>query len=253
MIGNSLARRLNDLQTRLDTVPLNQPLCPLVHTHEEFYTKPEVDTRIAAGSGAQGPPGPTGPEGPMGPQGPPGAPGAPGVQGAPGADSTVPGPTGPKGDKGDTGSTGSQGIQGIQGVPGAPGVGIPLTTASAQLAGNVTMTNANQFYDGPTVSLAAGTWLVLGTLTAGRAATGATAYTARLSDGTNHFASAQFSQASLNPHVVCLTVAAIIVLAGTTTIRLQGAANVAASILYAAGTVNGAGNNASHLRAIKVG
>lgn len=128
-----------------------------------------------------------------------------------------------------------------------------IVSASANLAANVTMTNANQFYDGPTLALAAGTWMVFSVLTAGRAATGATAYTARISDGTTHYASTQFYQASVNPHVVSLSlISPPIVLAVPTTIKAQCAANVAASIIYAAGTVNGAGNNASHLRALKI-
>ena len=146
------------------------------------------------------------------------------------------------------GPQGGAGIQGIQG-PAGPA----LVSASANLVANVTMTNANTFYDGPVLALAAGTWMLFATLTAGRAATGATAYTARISDGTTHYASTQFSQASLNPHVVSLTIVSPpIVLVAPATIKAQCAANVASSIIYAAATVNGAGNNASHIRALKI-
>jgi hypothetical protein len=150
------------------------------------------------------------------------------------------------------GPTGSQGIQGIQGIQGAAGP-TSLISASANLAANVTMTNANQFYDGPVLALTAGTWIVFAVLTAGRAATTATSYTARISDGTTHYASTQFYQASLNPHVVTLAlVSPPIVLVTPTTLKAQCVANVAASIIYAAATVNGAGNNASHIRALKI-
>lgn len=147
------------------------------------------------------------------------------------------------------GPQGGQGTQGIQGNPGPA-----LVSASANLASNVTMTLANTFYDGPVLLLlAAGTWLVFATITAGRAATGATSYAGRISDGTTHYASTQFSQASLNPHVVSLSlISPPIVLAVPTTIKAQCAANVANSIIYAAGTVNGSGANASHIRALKI-
>lgn len=180
--------------------------------------------------------------------------GSDGASGADGADG-APGPQGPPGSQGPQGPQGLQGPQGSagnQGPQGSPGIGLPLTTGSAQLGGNVTMNSANQWFDGPTLALAAGTWLVIATLTMGRAATGATAYGARLSDGSSHFASTQFSQASLNPHVVSLTVSAVIVLAAPATIRAQGIANVVNSIIYAAGTVNGTGAHASHIRALKI-
>ncbi len=145
------------------------------------------------------------------------------------------------------GPTGSQGIQGAAGPTS-------LVSASANLGANVTMTNANQFYDGPVLSLAIGTWIVFAVLTAGRAATGVTSYTARISDGTTHYASTEFTQASLNPHIVTLAmVSSPIVLAAPTTIKAQCASNVAASIIYAAATVNGSGNNATCVRALKIG
>jgi hypothetical protein len=115
------------------------------------------------------------------------------------------------------------------------------------------MTNANTWYDALSFSLAAGKYLITGTLTMGRAATTATSYCGRLSDGASaHYVSSQFSQASLNPHVVTITLAAIIVLGSTTTVKLQGIANVAASIIYAATTINGTGNNASSLKTLKL-
>ena len=143
----------------------------------------------------------------------------------------------------------------MQGPVGAQGPAGSLSWLSANLAVSVTMTNANQFYDGPTLVLSPGTWLLFGYLTAGRAGTGATAYTARISDGATHYASAQFSQATLNPHVVNLSLvsAPIVVVAGPAlTVKLQCAANVASSIIYAAATVNTAGANAAGMRALKL-
>lgn len=202
-----------------------------------------VDAAVAAIEGATGP---QGPAGPAGPPGPPGDPGATGPQGPAGADSTVPGPQGPQGQQG---QTGPQGPQGIQGVPGPAG---SVTSVSANLASNVTM-GLNTWANGPALTgLAAGTYFVVGTLTMGRAATGATAYGARLWNGSAAGASTQFSQASLNPHVVSLTVADVVVVGANGTISVQGIANVTSSIIYATNTVNGTGANASHIRALKI-
>lgn len=74
------------------------------------------------------------------------------------------GPTGPKGDSGlssNTGSTGSQGIQGIQGPTGS----FQSTSFTNFLLTNISIDNANQFYDGPTIGpVDSGTWVLSGTI-----------------------------------------------------------------------------------------
>ena len=114
------------------------------------------------------------------------------------------------------------------------------------------MTLANTWYDGPTLALGIGTWLVFATLTVGRVNKDPTLYGARITNGTTHYASTEASN-NLQPHVCSLSmISPPIVLAVPTTIKAQGAATVAASTIYAAATSNGSGNNASHIRALRI-
>jgi hypothetical protein len=106
------------------------------------------------------------------------------------------------------------------------------------------MTTANTWYDGASVSLTAGTWLVIGHITMGRAATTATNYVARLysADNTTLYSAGQMRLASLNPHVTCITISTIVTTASTITMKLQGVANVANSIIYYQDTVASTAN-----------
>lgn len=132
---------------------------------------------------------------------------------------------------------------------------IPMTSASASLSADVQMPTSNAYVNGPSVSLGAGTWLVFCTLTVVRAATTLANYTGRISDGTNHYASTQSTQPSQNPHAVCLAMSAVITLVSTTTIRGQAATSAGSTTtaIKAATSINGSGNNASHINAVKIG
>lgn len=124
--------------------------------------------------------------------------------------------------------------------------------ATAQLSGDVTMTNANTWYNGPSLSLGAGTWmlsgaaLVLGT-------TVAQDIVVRISDGTNHYASAQFSHGNAVQHAAALSLPRVVVtLAATTTVKVQAASTAAGCSIKAATTSNGSGNNATWITAERV-
>lgn len=135
-----------------------------------------------------------------------------------------------------------------------PSSGATLTNAEALLGADVQLAVTNQWYDGPSVSLAAGTWLVNCHLTHWRTTTTAETVFARITDGTNHHASTQYSHASVAGigNNVCMT--ALLTLAGTTTIKGQMATSAGAttSLMKAAMTANGSGNNASIITAIKI-
>jgi len=222
--------------------------------------KIRLDTPIATGGDyaisyedyvpGGGTPGPQGPAGPQGPQGNPGSPGTPGAKG----DTGDPGQTGQTGSPGSPGAKGDTGSQGDPGIQGPPGPAATLTTAQDALAADVVLTVSGTWYDGPGVSLAAGTWLVLGTVTAQRAATTLSSYFARITTGSVHYASTQGTQPSQSPHSVSLTMSAIITLAAPTTIKLQATTNAGASTekMLAATSAYGSGNNATHIRAVKV-
>lgn len=134
-----------------------------------------------------------------------------------------------------------------------PPAGAPsLTSTAVDLAANVTLATINVYFDVLFLTLEAGTWLLIGRATCGRAATGATRYTARLSTGTEHYGSAQFNMPSLNPHVLSLPIDAVVTLTVQTTVKLQVATTVANSLVYAAATSNGSGNNVTQLAAIRI-
>jgi hypothetical protein len=135
-----------------------------------------------------------------------------------------------------------------------PSSGATLTHAEASLSADVQMPSSNTWYNGPSVSLDAGTWLVTAHLTQVRAATTAETIYGRISDGTNHYASQQGYHASVSGTGVPMTMTAVITLGSTTTIRAQMATSAgnANSLIKAAMTANSAGNNASQITAIRV-
>ena len=136
-------------------------------------------------------------------------------------------------------------------TPSAAGT---ITSLSASLSADVALTTTSTWYNGPSVSLAAGTWLVIGRITHVRSATTAETIYARFSNGTNHYASTQFYHASVNGTGVVLPMFAVISLAATTTVKLQATSSAGASTstMKAALTANGAGNNATNIIAIRL-
>lgn len=125
-----------------------------------------------------------------------------------------------------------------------------MVTADNDLAADVTMTTSGTFYDGPSVSLAAGTWLVVGSVIVYKSGAIVTA-TGKLWDGTTVESSTQGTSANGKP--VQLSLFGILVLAATTTIKISATSTASTSILAAATLDSGAGNNAGHLRAFKLG
>jgi hypothetical protein len=128
-------------------------------------------------------------------------------------------------------------------------VAVALTTAEADLGADVTMTTSGTGYDGPSISLAAGTWLIVGTVTLHDPNEGVN-FVAKLWDGTTVESSAQATTS--NGFVIALTVSGIVSPGSTTTYKITVTGNGASSLIKAAATVNGAGNNASHIRAIRI-
>jgi hypothetical protein len=147
----------------------------------------------------------------VGKTGPAGADGPPGADGAPG----------PAGADGIQGPQGIQGIQGIQGEPGPAGVAT-LTYASAALGSAVSMPTTNTWYDGPAVSLTAGTWFVSGRVQFRRTATTATTWLARIFDGTAAVLSGQQYTASVSGNSCEINMSGVVVLAGAATLTVQG-------------------------------
>jgi len=129
---------------------------------------------------------------------------------------------------------------------------VALTNASAFLASDVSMASANTWYNGPSVSLDAGTWLVMASATMGRTTTTAGHYNLRISTGLTHYASVQQYHASVANNWAALSCNAIITLASTTTIYAQAAGSLTNDVLKATTPNNGSGANATGIVAVKI-
>lgn len=125
-------------------------------------------------------------------------------------------------------------------------------TVSAFLAANVTMTTANTYYDGPSISLTAGTWLVMAGVDCGNESTGAGQVAAKLWDGTTVYGTAEQNAPSAGVYATPFT-SAVVALSGTTTLKISAATQQNGSIMRAALRVNSAGNNATHIMAFQIG
>lgn len=129
-------------------------------------------------------------------------------------------------------------------------------TATNSLSADVTMTTANTFYDGPSVTLAAGTWMLHGTVTLQTTNTANPhEFTCKLWDGTTVVSSAQ--QTSEDPaastvRVQAISLSGIANPGSSATYKISCTSNVASQIFKAAAPSNGAGNNASTLSAVRL-
>lgn len=132
---------------------------------------------------------------------------------------------------------------------GEAGGGASISTESAALSSDVNITNANTYYDGPSLELDEGTWLVFGTVSLG---TPPADFTAKLWDGTTVFASAM-SARGVNGFAVSISLAAIVSPTTTTIYKISAACDDPGGKILAAVTHNAAGNNASYMLAIKIG
>lgn len=135
-----------------------------------------------------------------------------------------------------------------------PKISIIRGRLSASLSADVQMVTSNTWYDGPGVTLTSGTWLVNATLTQWRTATTAETIYARISTGSTHYASTQGYHGSVANSGCMLFLTTLITVASSTAIKLQGAtsAGAAASLMKAALTANGSGNNATMITAVRV-
>lgn len=126
--------------------------------------------------------------------------------------------------------------------------------SKASLAADVQLTVTSTWYNGPSVSLWAGTWLVIGHISFWRTTTTATIWFGRITDGTTHHASSQAYTPSVAGTGANVAMTAIVTLTGTTTIRLQGTTSAGATtaLMRAATTANVSGNNATQITAIRL-
>lgn len=132
---------------------------------------------------------------------------------------------------------------------GGSEVGLGSASSNA-LSGDVTLTSANTFYDGPSLSLGAGSWLLIGQVLVLDTTAAGSKITAKLWDGTTNLASAESeSEAAGVPFP--LPVKWVVTPTTTTTYKISVASTVATNgRIKAAAPDNAAGNTASYLLAI---
>jgi hypothetical protein len=126
-----------------------------------------------------------------------------------------------------------------------------LSSVSNVLSADVTMTTANTAYDGPSVTLPAGRWLLTGAvhITAGSSNADATA---KLWDGTTVITSGGGRSSASNIGVT-VPVSGIVNPAASTTYKITALTDDTSAKIRAAIQINGQGNNASYLYAERIG
>ena len=136
----------------------------------------------------------------------------------------------------------------------SPAAGGSIDNAFAALAADVSLPVTNTFYDGPSVSLAAGTWLIVAHAHYQKSTTGVATVTVRLTDGSNHFASQAAFHPSSSSMSLGLALTSIVVLAAPAVIALQMAVSVGNSLclMKAAAAANPSGDNATQIAAIRL-
>lgn len=125
-----------------------------------------------------------------------------------------------------------------------------LTSTSSALAAPVTMTSATQYYDGPSVTLAPGTWLLMGDVELNASATNHT-FTAKLWDGTNAAISSGQAVSQANVGLYQINLPSVVVTPTVaTTYKISAKSSGTGDSISASGP--GEGNTASILTAIRI-
>ncbi len=122
-----------------------------------------------------------------------------------------------------------------------------LNNNSNFLASDVALTSANTFYQGPSLTLAAGTWLLLGS--AFFTGLGSNYATAQLWDGNGNVLSSGEVLGAKNS----LFLTGVVVLTASGTFMISAACSGTGATMAAAATDNGVGQNASYLVALQIG
>jgi hypothetical protein len=133
---------------------------------------------------------------------------------------------------------------------GAGGSGGALTSDDAFITGDVALNNASNWFDGPSLSLDAGTWLVTAGLSfASDNAT--TVFVMRLWDGTNVFA--EINAGTVGSYAYTGgTISAVVVLTTTTTVKVSGHSNQTNGTMKATIADLGTTNKGCWINAVKI-
>lgn len=125
-------------------------------------------------------------------------------------------------------------------------VDINLLTASNSLTTDVSMSSGSTFYDGGTVSLPAGTWLITATATIESSNNSAMKITGKIWDGTTVYSASEGSVGSLGGGAkgyVNISMNSLVTVSSTTTIKGSYASTIASCSLKAATADNNTGTS----------
>lgn len=116
-----------------------------------------------------------------------------------------------------------------------------LDSSTSSLSASVQLTVSGTWYDGPSVSLGAGTWLITATASFSRSSNILTSWEARLFDGTIVLASSGVTTPALVNFTANASLSAVVTLSSAGTIKLQATTNAGATacLLLATTAVNG--------------
>jgi len=136
-------------------------------------------------------------------------------------------------------------------------VDVNLTTGASFLASDVTMSSASTFYDGGSVSLTAGTWMVTSTGTIESTSNNAMRVTGKVWDGTTVYAASEGSVGAMGGGTkgyVNLSMSTIITLSSTTTVKISCTSTIANCSLKATPADNNSGTTgkATSITAIRI-
>lgn len=132
-----------------------------------------------------------------------------------------------------------------------------LDVKHAKLGTDVNITADNTWADGPSLSLSAGSWLVMALVTLQKTATTEVIWQARLTNAaaSTHYAETGANSASVANQGVALTMVTLIVLESTTTVKIQATTSSGRSTttnIKAQLAANGSANTATQITAIRV-
>lgn len=140
-----------------------------------------------------------------------------------------------------------------QSLLGGGDLSITIDSASSALSAAVGLAVTSTWYDGPSVTLDAGTWLITATASFSRSTAVATVWEARLNNGTTSYASGNTFTPAVANNAASISLSAVVTLTASTTVKLQATTNAGATAAQMRDTtLNGGIDKATHINAIKI-
>lgn len=129
-----------------------------------------------------------------------------------------------------------------------------LTKETAALGASVALPVSGTWYDGPSVNISAGTWLITATASFNRSTNILTTWEARLYDGANTLASSGVTTPALVNFAANASLSAVISVTASKTIKLQATTNAgAAACLMLSTTAVYGSAKATTISAVRIG